>query len=508
ASKLYLTAIKYAEKRQETELIELYKSYAYECYLTNQITEAILYQTSVFELNRLQNDMEEIAGDLLFLSRLWRLEGNSVKTEKCAIQAIEIMKNLPASKVKGMAFSNISEIKMYAANTIECIEWGEKALAIGQQINDNAIISHALNNMGSALWRQTKDIARGEQLLYKSLSIACEHNLEEDVNRAQINIVFSLIIVKQYNKARSLLTENNLYCEQRNLNTSRPFTSYLEARILFETGNWSEANSIVDNLIKYQVHPEAVRIGALTISAVLKLRKGDPEAENCLVTVKEMAFKTKEYQLIMPVITAILEYEWLSGKTLLSAKELETCFNLIACTDCGTANSEFAFWFYKSRKTRLEMKELYTPYKYIVESKITNAVVYWDELGCPYEKAITLLEGDEENKKMGLMELQKLGAIVIFEKAKKILRAAGIRKIPRGKRASTINNPAHLTNREIEVLGLLQTGEQNKEIASSLFISAKTVDHHISSILLKLDVNSRNKAVAEAVKLGIIKQVN
>ena len=52
---------------------------------------------------------------------------------------------------------------------------------------------------------------------------------------------------------------------------------------------------------------------------------------------------------------------------------------------------------------------------------------------------------------------------------------------------------------------LLQEGMQNKEIAASLFISAKTVDHHISSILFKLDVNSRVKAVQEAIHLKVIK---
>ncbi len=85
------------------------------------------------------------------------------------------------------------------------------------------------------------------------------------------------------------------------------------------------------------------------------------------------------------------------------------------------------------------------------------------------------------------------------------MRAQGIKKIPRGLRESTKANPAQLTNREIDVLQLLQKGIQSKEIAGILFISPKTVDHHISSILFKLDTNSRAKAVNEAVRLGILK---
>jgi hypothetical protein len=49
---------------------------------------------------------------------------------------------------------------------------------------------------------------------------------------------------------------------------------------------------------------------------------------------------------------------------------------------------------------------------------------------------------------------------------------------------------------------LLQEGLHNKEIAGRLFISAKMVDHHISAILYKLEVNSRIKAVHEAGEAG------
>jgi len=85
------------------------------------------------------------------------------------------------------------------------------------------------------------------------------------------------------------------------------------------------------------------------------------------------------------------------------------------------------------------------------------------------------------------------------------MRRSGIKKIPRGIRKTTQSNPEFLTDRELDVLRLLQEGLHNKEIAARLFISAKTVDHHISAILYKLEVSSRTKAVYEAEKLGIIK---
>jgi DNA-binding NarL/FixJ family response regulator len=126
-------------------------------------------------------------------------------------------------------------------------------------------------------------------------------------------------------------------------------------------------------------------------------------------------------------------------------------------------------------------------------------------LGCPYEQALTLFEGDDNNKREAIEVVHKLGAKAIYEKMRFAMRASGIKNIPRGVRKSTKSNPANLTDRELDVLQLLKEGLQNKEIAARLFIAPKTVIHHISSIFFKLNVNSRIKAVQEAIRLNIIK---
>jgi NarL family two-component system response regulator LiaR len=65
-------------------------------------------------------------------------------------------------------------------------------------------------------------------------------------------------------------------------------------------------------------------------------------------------------------------------------------------------------------------------------------------------------------------------------------------------------SPEALTGRETEVLKLLARGQANKQIASSLYVSEKTVKAHVSAILTKLGVQSRTQAALHAVRTGLV----
>ena len=63
---------------------------------------------------------------------------------------------------------------------------------------------------------------------------------------------------------------------------------------------------------------------------------------------------------------------------------------------------------------------------------------------------------------------------------------------------------SHLTHREVEVLRLVSGGKTNKEIGFELYISPKTVDTHISSILGKIGAANRAEATAYAFRSGLV----
>ena len=61
-----------------------------------------------------------------------------------------------------------------------------------------------------------------------------------------------------------------------------------------------------------------------------------------------------------------------------------------------------------------------------------------------------------------------------------------------------------LTKTEIRVLALLGRGQSNKQIASVLECSIKTVKNHLNSIFQKLEVSNRTEAVVKGIELGLI----
>jgi DNA-binding NarL/FixJ family response regulator len=98
-----------------------------------------------------------------------------------------------------------------------------------------------------------------------------------------------------------------------------------------------------------------------------------------------------------------------------------------------------------------------------------------------------------------LLAFERLPAARDVDEAAALLRSLGARVAPR-------RGDGALTTREGEVLELLGHGLSNPEIAERLYISRKTVEHHVGNVLAKLGLRSRAEAAAYATRAGAVER--
>jgi DNA-binding CsgD family transcriptional regulator len=340
----------------------------------------------------------------------------------------------------------------------------------------------------------------GRAKLERSLELALEAGLEEHVARAYTNLGAGLLDQRQMSPAGHYLEAGIEYCTERDLESWRLYMAGYLARLQLELGRWDAA---ADTAWAVLADPDAAvptRITPLTVVGRLRARRGDPAPWEPLDEALELARGTGELQRIAPVAAARAEAHWLAGETGAIATETAAALQLALERDDRWLAGELCAW-----RRRGGVQEEIAADAVWLDGEAAAAA--WEAIGCPYEAALALAHADsEEAQREGHDALQRLGAVTAAARVARSLRERGVRDVRRGPRAATRANPAGLTARELEVLALVAAGRRNAEIAARLFLSEKTVAHHVSSVLRKLGVQSRGEAGAEAARLGIVER--
>jgi DNA-binding NarL/FixJ family response regulator len=156
---------------------------------------------------------------------------------------------------------------------------------------------------------------------------------------------------------------------------------------------------------------------------------------------------------------------------------------------------ELGWWLWRVGELDAPPDGAIRPFALQMAGDWEGASTEWAEHGYLYEAAMALLDSPNvEDVRSAVETFDRLGAVAAREVAGQRLRQLGA-VVPRGPRKATRANPAGLTMREVEVLGMVERGLTDPEIAQALFISTRTVNHHVSSALTKLGVGSRKEAV-------------
>jgi DNA-binding CsgD family transcriptional regulator len=294
------------------------------------------------------------------------------------------------------------------------------------------------------------------------------------------------------------------YCGEHGLDLFRLYLLAYRARSELDQGRWTEAADSAALVLRVPRTSTTPRILALVTLGLVRARRGDPEPWAPLDEALALAEPTGELQRIAPVVAARAEALWLDGKHQVIAEATEAAFDLAVRRRASWPIGELAYWRWRAGVREETPSGAAEPFARQIAGEWAEAAELWREIGCPYEAALALADAEDDDAlRSALAELHRLGGRPAASIVARRLREHGVRGLPRGPRPMTQQNPAGLTPRELEVLALVAQGLTNAEIAERLFLSEKTVGHHVSAVLRKLHVRSRGQAGAEAVRLGV-----
>jgi DNA-binding CsgD family transcriptional regulator len=367
------------------------------------------------------------------------------------------------------------------------------------------VLIHALNNVGTAEGKV--DARAGYARLERSLELALEADLEEHVVRAYTNLSSTALDEHRYAVCEAYADEGIAYATERDLDSWRLYMLGTRAVAALAQSRWDEAASIAGEVVRNARAAAIHRAPSLVVLGHVRARRGDPEVWPVLDEALALVEPIGELQRLAPVAVARAEAALLEGRPEVVDRETESAYRLALDRGSGFEIGELA-WLRRQAGIAEDAPEgAAEPYALMFTGQWARAREAWTELGCPYDAARALgCSDDEDHLRRALAELQRLGARPAAAQVSRRLRERGARGVQRGPRPSTRANPGGLTDREVEVLTLVSEGLTNAEIAGRLFLSEKTVGHHVSAILRKLDVRTRSEASAEAVRLGIPSQ--
>jgi DNA-binding CsgD family transcriptional regulator len=502
AAAQYARALRFAVGMPPDERAELLESQAYESYLGDQVGAAIEAQEQAVARWRALDDARREGDALRSLGRMLGFGGRTREAVEACRQAVRVLEPLAPGRELALAYATLAQRCVNWEDTADAINWGSRALKLAERLDDVGIRVYALTTLGAAEFRN--DSPRGAEQLENSLTLAKSAGLEDEAGRAFVNLVLLSIRERRYPLTERHLEPGLEYCSDRGLDYWHRLLLAFRARVELDHGRWDQASESAGEALGTRGSAPVPRVVASGVQGLIRARRGDPDAWPLLDSAFAEAEPTRELMQIGPVASARAEAAWLEGDHPKAIEAIEATLALgrhrLGPWDLGDAS----VW---RRRAGIEQPidaEVAEPHARELAGEHERAAELWAKLGCPYEAALALAGADDDDAlRRSFDELQNLGAAPGAALVARRLRQRGARGLPRGPRATTRENPAGLTAREMEVLELVAQGLRNAEIAERLVLSERTVDHHVSAILRKLDVRTRGEASAKAIRLGI-----
>jgi DNA-binding CsgD family transcriptional regulator/tetratricopeptide (TPR) repeat protein len=492
------------------QAVEVLERHAEQACLMGAADIAVISMTEAAQRRRAARDVVGLGRDLTRLTRFAWMCGRRAEAERYIEEAIAVLQTATAGPELAWAYSHQSQLEMLASRMDSAVSWGERALQLARQLGEKEIIIHALANIGSA----KADMVRSGNCdeVEQSFDLAVAGKFHDHVERAACNLTCTYFWRRDYSSALARIERGVSYASGLELTHWEGYLRGWRAMVWLDQGDWAAAEEEAQEVSSRSYAADVYRFPSLIALARLRIRRGDQDFEAPLETARRLSDSMAELQRSVYVAVLGAEIAWLemnvSADAMAANPEarsmLRTVYVQAIERNAHWVVEDAALWLYLLGEEIAVTGNLSQPFRDHCEGRWQEAAAGWEALGRPYEQALALSGGDDAAQRLALEMFDRLGAGPAAARLRRRMRANGARAIPRGPLARTRANPAGLTARQAQVLGLVDEGLSNTEIADRLCISTKTAEHHVSAIMARLEAPTRQRAASAARSLGLL----
>ncbi len=502
AAAQYARALRWADDAEAAFRAELLEQYARQCNRIDELGESIRALEEAREIRATLGDTTGEGRVLSLLSGALVGSGRNREGDEANKNAIRLLESQGSQFELARACRAEAQNRMLNRDTQEAVSWGERAIELAKRADDQSTIIAAEQAIGAAIL-VTGDRG-GVVYLQRALERSREIGEGEFESLALNNLGSGLGEINAFTEAVYWLEEACRHSEKHDYDRQYWYARAWLALALVHTGEWDRAGNIAHDVVAQPNISVISLIMALVALGRLRTRRGDPDVWPTLDRALEHAVRTDTLQRLAPVRSARAEAAWLAGNHDMAQAEATASYDLAVDQQHIWFTGELAYWHWKAGSDVEVPDWIAEPFALQIRGEWREAAEQWREMGCPYETARALAESSDESALREALEtFSHLGAGPMSAIVQQKLRDLGVHRIPRGPRPATRQNPAGLTARESEVLALIREGLSNGEIAARLYLSPRTVEHHVSAMLGKLNVRTRLEAARLADEYGI-----
>jgi DNA-binding CsgD family transcriptional regulator/tetratricopeptide (TPR) repeat protein len=472
--------------------------WAREEFLQDNISEAINLNGLALIHYRELGDRTGESGVLAQAAHFYENSGRRHRAEHLARQAVDVLGVDPDGSDLARALEVNAYLQWMAMNVTAMLELVDRTLEAAGRDVDHRIVIRSLTHKGVVASIANYPDGRASLDEARDRAEAAGEWYEEC--RALFNHAWAAAEFRDLPVASDYAQRAIASAVRHELSGLESYATAIYARVLELKGEWGEA----EDLARDQLDRAAIsQMVALPILGMIEARTGRATAQATLTKAWELSAVADEFQRLAPTGIAIAEHAWISGFTDTPITDIGRILELGLEKGFIWSPGSIALWLWKLGELSEAPKGIAEPYRLVIEGEPMAAAEMWSTIGCPYERGIALAHGDQAAQLEALDVFDTLGATAVAAKLRKALRDQGV-SVSRGKGRTTREHGAGLTARQAEVLLLLDEGLSNIEIADRLFVSPRTVEHHVSAVLSKLDSSTREKAVETAAQQGLL----